>query len=282
MIVDAHCHVWNRWPYEPEVPDPETRARAEQLLWHMDRNGVDRAVVIAASIGDNPANANDAFAAAEAAGGRLVVFPDLECRWSAEFRTPGAAGRLSRALDRWGMVGFTTYLAEEEDGSWMLSEEGEAFFALAERAALVASLSVMPHQVAAVAELARRHPELPILLHHHAFFGPRSGTSAADGSRLAPAAECPNVRVKLSGLGNLAFKSDEYPYPALGWVPRLMLELFGPDRLVWGSDFPVSCRYMTYRQTLDVLRRHDSIDDADLPAVLGRNIDRLLGQTVDR
>ena len=31
MIVDAHCHVWERWPYQPPVPDPDARARAEQL-----------------------------------------------------------------------------------------------------------------------------------------------------------------------------------------------------------------------------------------------------------
>ena len=40
MIVDAHCHAWATWPYQPPVPDPESRGRIEQLLFEMDQNGV--------------------------------------------------------------------------------------------------------------------------------------------------------------------------------------------------------------------------------------------------
>jgi predicted TIM-barrel fold metal-dependent hydrolase len=95
MIFDAHTHVWRRWPYQPPVPDPETRGIAGQLLYQMDRHEVDRAVVIAASLGGSAGNADYPFAEAEASGGRLMVFPDLECRWAPEFRAPGAADRLA-------------------------------------------------------------------------------------------------------------------------------------------------------------------------------------------
>lgn len=276
MIVDAHAHVWRHWPYEPPVPDPQSRARAEQLLWHMDRNGVDHAVVIAASIGGNPDNAADAFAAAEAAGGRLTVFPDLECRWAPHYRTPGAADRLQAALDRYGFAGFTMYLDEAEDGGWLLSDEGEAFLALAERRGLVASLSLMPHQMGALATMARRHPGLTILLHHQMFLGPRSGTGPADLTIADRVAAAPNVWVKTSGPGNLAAPEEEYPYPALGWLAAGLLARFGSARLVWGSDFPVSSRHVTYRQSLDWFRRHGPAG-ADHAAILGGNMARLLG-----
>ena len=45
MIIDCHTHAWDRWPYEPKVPDPETRGAIEQLLFEMDRNDVDKAVL---------------------------------------------------------------------------------------------------------------------------------------------------------------------------------------------------------------------------------------------
>lgn len=275
MIVDAHCHAWTRWPYEPAVPDPDSRARAEQLLFHMEQNGVDHAVVIAAAIGGNPDNAAEAFAAAEAAGGRLTVFPDLECRWSPTYRTPGAGVRLERALDRWGMKGFTTYLDEADDGEWLLGEEGEAFFALAERRGLLASLSLMPHQMPVVARLAARHPGLTILLHHQMFFGPRSGTAPADLALAEAIAAQPNVFVKLSGPGNLAGPDEEYPYPGLGWIGEGLLRRFGTGRLVWGSDFPVSSRHTTYRQSLEYVRRHGP-EGLDAAAVLGGTMARLL------
>ena len=56
MIVDSHCHAWRYWPYQPPVPDPTSRGMVEQLLFEMDRNGVDRAVVVCARIDHNPDN----------------------------------------------------------------------------------------------------------------------------------------------------------------------------------------------------------------------------------
>ncbi len=65
MILDGHCHAWPRWPYQPPVPDPESRGAVEQLLWEMDQNGVSQAVLICAGITDNADN-NDYVAAAVA------------------------------------------------------------------------------------------------------------------------------------------------------------------------------------------------------------------------
>ena len=56
MLIDSHTHAWDYWPYEPPVPDPESRGRVEQLLWEMDRHGVDRAVLVCARIEHNPEN----------------------------------------------------------------------------------------------------------------------------------------------------------------------------------------------------------------------------------
>ena len=82
MIVDAHCHVWERWPYQPPVPDSETRARAEQLLFEMDQNGVSKAVLIAAAIGDNPDSNGYVARVAAAHPGRFA-------RWPRQVALPG-------------------------------------------------------------------------------------------------------------------------------------------------------------------------------------------------
>lgn len=277
MILDSHCHVWARWPYDPPVPDPQHRASPEGLLWHMDRNGVDRAIVICAGIGDNADNAEFAFAAAARSGGRLIVFPDLECRWHATFRTPGARDRLEAALRRRKFRGFTSYLSEAESGDWLTGPEGLAFFTRAADAGLIASLSVLPHQVPHVADLARRLPELPILLHHMAFLGPRSATTPAGPAHVVAAAACPNIHVKLSGWGNVAGPDDAYPYPGLAWIAQVLLAAFGHGRLLWGSDHPVSGKHMTYRQSLDMVARHAPGDSSARAAILGGNLAHLLG-----
>ena len=36
MIIDSHTHAWLKWPYQPQVPDEESRGKAEQLLYEMN------------------------------------------------------------------------------------------------------------------------------------------------------------------------------------------------------------------------------------------------------
>lgn len=277
MIVDAHCHVWEHWPYQPPVPDPG-RAGAEHLLYEMDANGVERAVLICAAIGDNSHNADYAFAAAARHQDRFTVFPDLECRWAPNYQSPGAARRLAAALDRWEFVGFTLYLDEAEDGSWLNGEDGSAFFALAATSRLILSLSMLPHQMPAVAQLAASQPTLPILCHHHAFLGPRTETTPNSLGLVTDAAVHQNIFVKLSGMGNVAAADDEYPYDKLRWIPEALRQAYGPDRLVWGSDYPVSRRHMTYKQTVAMTARHGPFTPAERTAVLGGTMARLLAQ----
>jgi predicted TIM-barrel fold metal-dependent hydrolase len=83
--------------------------------------------------------------------------------------------------------------------------------------------------------------------------------------------------VKISGFGNVAAPGMDYPYPGLVWIARTLHEFFGPWRLMWGSDWPVSRKHMTYRQTLDMVGRHCGLPDASVETILGPSIGRLLG-----
>lgn len=276
MILDSHCHAWERWPYEPPVPDFESRARVEQLLFEMDRNGVARAVVICAQIAHNPDNNAYVMAAAERHGDRLVPFADVDSRWSPSYHQPGAAERLEAACARWNLKGFTHYLKEDDDGSWLLSDDGRRLFEVARQRRLIASLATVPQQMPAIQQLAAAFPEVPILCHHLGLLGPRTGGIKGAAQMVLAAAAQPNVFIKVSGFGNVAAAHEEYPYPELRWIVRTLREFYGPERLLWGSDDPVSRRYMTYRQTLDVVRRHSGLPASEVGAILGSNLERLL------
>src|SRR3954454_3600945 len=116
MIVDSHCHAWRYWPYEPPVPDPTSRGTVEQLLWEMDQNGVDKAVVICARIEHNPDNNDYVAYAARRFPDRLYQFADVDCRWSETYHQPGAADRLADAVHQYGLRGFTHYFDPQDDG----------------------------------------------------------------------------------------------------------------------------------------------------------------------
>jgi predicted TIM-barrel fold metal-dependent hydrolase len=253
MIVDAHCHAWAHWPYQPPVPDPETRGSAAQLLWELDQNGVSRAVVICAGIGRNDDNNDDVHRAARASGGRLVAFCDLDSRWSATHHVPGAPGRWRVALDRFRPLGVTHYLHEDADPGWLAGAEGQACLSLLEERGVILSLACGPRQVPAIARAVAAHPCLVVLIHHLGRV--RAGDDEALAAVLAGAA-APNLYVKASGFGYGVENGWDYPLPAMQDILRALRDAYGAHRLCWGSDYPVVRRFMTYRQSLEIVRTH--------------------------
>ena len=109
-------------------------------------------------------------------------------------------------------------------------------------------------QLPQLARMARAVPDLPIVVDHLGGVI-RAGAHAGQDifaewrQGLAALAACPNVKVKLSGLGMRlsAFGFDDRPEPPSSaqlaeiWRPWMMtaLDLFGPARCMWGSNFPV-------------------------------------------
>jgi predicted TIM-barrel fold metal-dependent hydrolase len=70
----------------------------------------------------------------------------------------------------------------------------------------------------------------------------------------------------------------DYPYPEAQSLIRQMRDLFGVDRLVWGSDMPNVERFCTYTQCVDYVRRHCTfLTASEKDAILGGNIAALLG-----
>ena len=271
MIIDAHCHAWRRWPYESAVPDP-ARGSVANLLWEMDRAGVTRAVVICAAIGGNDDNAGDVATAGHR--DRLALFADLDCRWHATHQTPGGVDRLRALVDRLRPAGITFYLREDQPAEWLLSADGDAFLGAIAARGFVLSLACGPRQAETVVAAALRHPRMPILIHH--LWRVRAGDEAALRAA-TDAARAPNLFVKLSGFGYGVDAGWDFPLQPVQRVARALAAAYGPQRLVWGSDWPVSARFMTHRQTLEIVRTHGPFDTpGERDAVLGGNMARLL------
>ena len=66
------------------MPDPESRGRIEQLLFEMDKHGVDKAVIICARIDHDPANNGYIFDQASKHPDHIVQFLDIDSSWSPE------------------------------------------------------------------------------------------------------------------------------------------------------------------------------------------------------
>ena len=278
MIVDSHCHAWPRWPYQPPVADHEQRGRAEQLLHEMALHGVDQAVVICARIDRNPDNNDYVAEQVRRHAGRLHQFPDVDSAWSATYHQPGAAERLRAVAERWPIRGFTHYLRAEEDGAWLHSPDGLAFFGVAAERGLIASIACQPHHQPAIRRVTERFPELPILCHHLGGVRAAEGPPHAGLKQVLASAALPNIYLKLSGFAYASQVEWDFPYADTLWLVRTLYEHFGPHRLCWGSDYPVVRFYMTYRQSLEAFRSHcPFVPEADKSRILGGTLARLLG-----
>lgn len=270
-ILDSHTHAWARWPYEPPVPDEESRGTIQQLVHELDVHGVEQALVVCAAIEKNPDNVEYVAAARDRDPGRLRLVADLDCHWSTTYHVPGSAGRLQALDDRYGLTGFTHYLADDNDG-WLLTDEADAVFRLAAERGLIVSLGATPAWQRDLRALARRYPSVPILC--HALGVVRMGVGLSD---VLASSDQSNIYVKVAGFAYCAERDWDYPWPDVTAALERLHGAYGAGRLCWGSDYPASTRYCTYRQSLEVVRTHCPFLSADdLRLVLGETLRSLL------
>ncbi|MGA3352474.1 MAG: amidohydrolase family protein [Acidimicrobiales bacterium] len=272
-ILDSHCHAWALWPYEPPVPDAPSRATVEQLIYEMDANGVSQALVVCAATELNGDNIDYVAAGRDAHPARLRVVADLDCPWSPTYHSPGSADRLASLADRYELAGFTHYFEERNDG-WLLGDEAEALFSVAGERHLLASFAVGPAWQADLRRLALRHPEVTILCHH---LGDVRAGDAAGLAEVVASAEVQNIYVKASGFHYASGRGWDAPWPEALEMLHRIFDAYGPERLCWGSDFPASTRFCTFRQSLEAVRAHCSFfGPEDLRLVLGGTLASIL------
>ena len=66
--------------------------------------------------------------------------------------------------------------------------------------------------------------------------------------------------------------------PQMRPVLEKMVERIGADRILWGTDIPIVLLHWTYRQSLDYVRSYcPFLDESEMAAILGGNMERLLG-----
>ncbi|MET7398524.1 amidohydrolase family protein [Dactylosporangium sp. NPDC005572] len=276
MIVDAHTHIWPRWPYRPDVPDSESRGRAENLLLEMDRAGVGAALLVNARI--EHAEDNNDYGAEVAAvhRGRLLQVADIDSRFGPDYHRPGAADRLRATIEKYQPVGVSHYLAPDNDG-WLLSDEGREFFRVAQDARLLVTLAAPPNWYDDLRDVARRFPGLPIMVNHLAVVMLHPDGIDAGLRLVLDREDVPNLLVKVSGYYYGHERPWDYPYLDRLPIVKAFAENWGAGRMVWSSDWPSLLPHHSYRQALQVLRDHaDFLSADDVARIQGGTLETLL------
>lgn len=166
-----------------------------------------------------------------------------------DFEAADAVGQIERLAGNPLLKGLRPMVQLVEEADWLLRPAFAPIFEVMARCGLRLDGLVRHEQIVDLAELARRHPNLPIIL-DHAGKPPIASGQIEDWARdITALAATPNAWCKLSGLWPEA--GSDRSQAALQPYVDVLLTRFGPERLIWGSDWPVVELDGTYGDWLD-------------------------------
>ncbi|WP_030653068.1 MULTISPECIES: amidohydrolase family protein [Streptomyces] len=234
--VDAHVHLWDRSVNPQDWIDAETMAPiardfdASDLSGMLASTGLDRAVVVQSSNSLEESIWLAGLDSPVVAG--LVAWVDL----AAEVGPQLDRIRMNAAVP---VVGVRHLTRIDPDPQWMMREEVSAGLTVLEREGLRFDLVVREWQLPQAIHLATRHSGLRFVLDH--LGGPPEPGQNRSGwaSRLRELARRPNVVAKVSGLTS-GLAPGSWCAADLAASVTVAVESFGPERLLYGSDWPLA------------------------------------------
>lgn len=265
MIIDGHTHLYSldlsRYPLADSDSSyrPTADGSAETLKQEMDAAGVDRALTITAGFyGWNNRSTIDALTGNEdwlAAG--VLIDPTCE---------DGPAAL--EDLVGFGVSGIRIqrHLFYHRDLDDPISTP---LWAKAAELGLTIDVNATHEEYAQVENRIRAFPDTRFILDHCGYV---SGSLAPEVNSVAPVvdlAHYPNLYAKLTFL---PIASEEgYPFRDVHWMVRDLVDAFGPERCLFGTNFP-QAQYSpneTYGQLVDLFREALDLSPEEREWILG-------------
>jgi L-fuconolactonase len=265
MIIDAHQHLWQIGRNGHEWPTPDYAAIygdyvADDLKRVTAECGVTGTVLVQSQPNDTDTDWMLSVAAHESLIKGVVGWADLTA--------PNAPDRIAHLARQPKFKGLRPMLQGMADSEWILRSEVQPALDALMRLGLTFDALVVPRHLPALDRLARTRPGLRIVIDHGA--KPPIAQSDANANQvwrddMRALARHENVVCKLSGL-----ITEASPHQGLERVKPYadhLLDVFGPNRLMWGSDWPVIDLRISYRQWFDWT--HAWLDGLGVPAHSG-------------
>ncbi|SEF84691.1 L-fuconolactonase [Nonomuraea solani] len=241
--IDAHHHVWDvsarphTWLDGEKLAPVRRTFTLDDLAGPAAAAGVSRTVLVQVL----PDQAETEEFLALAAGSELVAGV---VGW-VDLTAPDVGDRLA-ALPA-GLVGVRHGVQSEPDPNWLNRPGVRRGLAAVAAAGLAYDLLTLPHQLPAAIDTVAALPGLTFVLDHLSKPPIAAGELEPWRSRIAELAAHPNVYCKLSGMVTEADwaawrVADLRPYA------EVVLEAFGPGRVMFGSDWPVCLLAAEYEQ----------------------------------
>jgi L-fucono-1,5-lactonase len=275
--VDAHHHFWDparaTYPFlTDELAAIRRRFGPDDLRPLLEAAGLDRSVLVQtrSDLGETREFLTTASATPFIAG--VVGWVDLTDQGIADTIAGLRQGPGGRRL-----VGIRHQVQDEPDPAWITRPDVIQGIAAVGAAGLTYDVLVRPREMPAALATVRALPNVRFVLDHLA--KPPIATAAFQpwAHRIRPFGALPNVWCKVSGLVTEADWATGRPEELVPYV-RHAVDVFGPDRLIFGSDWPVCLLAASYADVVAVARSAlDGLSDREMERVFGGTASAVYG-----
>ncbi len=274
MKIDTHQHFWNlsrvEYPWLTADFGPIYRTFEPPDLEPLLREaGIDKTVLVQSA---------NSYADTEYMLEQADRYPWIGAviGWVPLLEPDEAARALERFAAHPAFRGIRHLIHDEPDPDWVVQDRViEGLRVLADRGAIFEVVAVFPNHLKHVPTLAERVPHLTMVIDHLAKPPIKAGQMEPWAAQMAAAAQYPRVHAKVSGL-NTAADWDTWSAQDLEPYIEKAVELFGVDRLMFGSDWPVCLLAGDYasvwRETNIALA---GLSEAERAAILGGTAQRV-------
>jgi len=251
-VIDAHQHFWRLGEHDCTWPTPDLEAIHRDfvpgdLAPLLAEAGVRGTVLVQSQQSEADTRFLMQLVEEEEMIRGVVGWTDLAAADAPE-KIAALAG------NPW-LKGLRPMLQGMDDTGWVLSDEVASGLDAMEAHDLSLDALVYTRHLPSIVTLARQRPELAIVI-DHAAKPPLAARTLKEGSlkewedSMTAAASRPNICCKLSGL--LTEAGPETDLTLIRQTISRLLDLFGEERLIWGSDWPVLNLAGAYGSWLDL------------------------------
>lgn len=254
VAIDSHQHFWN---YSPQrqvwMTDEMTVLKRDflpdDLLPLLKENSIDGCVAVQASQTEEENMFLLTLAAQHDFIKGIVGWVDLQSN--------RVESRLTYYKESKKMKGFRHIIHDEQDVDFMLRPDFMRGVGLLNRFGFTYDILIYPEHLVNTLKFVRRFPDQPFVIDHMAKPIIRESKVVEWKKELKAIAACDNVHCKISGLVTEAkwnsWRKDDFT-PYLDAV----VEMFGTDRLMYGSDWPVCTLSATYEDMFGIVKDYFS------------------------
>jgi L-fuconolactonase len=270
-VIDVQVHAYERnhpgRPWAGHLHGPES-ANGPEMVAAMDAVGVDAAVIVSSF---NLYRLDPSYALA------------VQAVWPDRFRVVTPVDVTDPAIEEFvaewaktpGARGIRIMLRDE-----LLSDPADPrmrrTFAAAGRHGLPVNFLCWG-RLDEGTEVVKRNPDTVIVIDHLGLLQPNEPPPLAepwaDLPKLLALAAYPNVRVKISGACTLSRQAP--PYDDI-WEPVLrIIDAFGLDRCMWGTDWTRTSGMLTYEQGVAPFRDTTRLSESDKAQLMGGTVEKV-------